>query len=103
MRDFKDFILITPEIAPKLPQGLHNFFMRLGIPTEKWNAIAIVTETLKPPEGDTLPLILDIDVYREIMLPPRSPAIWEALEELRQLKNEIFFDSLTEKAKELFR
>ena len=32
MRDFKDYILTTPEIAPDLPQGLGSFFMRLVIP-----------------------------------------------------------------------
>ena len=48
MRDFKDYILTTPEISPDLPQGLGSFFMRLVIPDPKAQAVAIVTETVEP-------------------------------------------------------
>lgn len=103
IKDFKEYILTTPEIAPNLPQGLSTFFMRLVIPDEKSKSIAIVTETIEPARENMLPLIFDIDVFREATFEPPGQQIWEEMEELRQLKNEIFFNSLTEKAKELFK
>src|SRR5438874_6884893 len=62
MRDFKDYILTIPEIAPGLPQGLANFFMRLIIPVPAMNAIAIVTEAFDPTAASSsvLPFIFDI-------------------------------------------
>jgi uncharacterized protein (TIGR04255 family) len=45
---------------------------------------------------------LDIDVFREVSLEPDSEKIWEILEELRNIKNNIFFKSITQKTKELF-
>lgn len=105
MRDFKDYILTTPEIAPDLPQGLGSFFMRLVIPDPKGQAVAIVTETVEPVDeaNKRLPLIFDIDVFRAVAFNVQDNSMWEAFESLHDLKNEIFFKSMTSKAKELFR
>jgi uncharacterized protein (TIGR04255 family) len=104
MRDFKDYILTTPEIAPDLPQGLGSFFMRLVIPDPKAQAVAIVTETMEPIDEsrNRLPLIFDIDVFRTAAFNIQDNAMWEAFEYLHDLKNDIFFKSITLKAKELF-
>jgi len=105
MRDFKDYILTTPEIAPDLPQGLESFFMRLVIPDPKGQAVAIVTEAVEPVDEahKRLPLIFDIDVFRAVAFNVQDNSMWETFEYLHDLKNEIFFKSLTPKAKELFR
>lgn len=104
MRDFKDYILTTPEIAPDLPQGLESFFMRLVIPDSKTQAVAIVTETMEPVDESSkrLPLILDIDVFRMAAFNVQDNAMWETFEYLHDLKNDIFLKSITPKAKELF-
>jgi uncharacterized protein (TIGR04255 family) len=105
MRDFKDYILTTPEIAPGLPQGMAHFFMRLVIPEEKMKATAIVTQTMEPvaDKGTVLPVIFDIDVFRVVQFSNEEiDEAWRVLEGLRDLKNEIFFKSITPKAMELF-
>lgn len=104
MRDFKEYILTTPEIAPELPQGLDSFFMRLVIPNPKAQAVAIVTETVEPIDesSNRLPLIFDIDVFRMAAFSVGDQSLWETFEQLRNLKNEIFFKSITSKAKDLF-
>ena len=104
IRDFKDYILTTPEIAPDLPQGLGSFFMRLVIPDPKAQAVAIVTETVEPIDesSNRLPLIFDIDVFRMAAFNVQDKSLWETLEQLHDLKNDIFFKSITPKAKELF-
>jgi uncharacterized protein (TIGR04255 family) len=103
MKDFKEYILTTPEITPELPQGLGSFFMRLVIPEPKTQAVAVVTETMEPiaDPSKALPLIFDIDVFRQAAF-DIDDRIWETFESLRNLKNDIFFKSLTPKAKELF-
>jgi uncharacterized protein (TIGR04255 family) len=104
MRDFKDYILTIPEIAPGLPQGLANLFMRLIIPVPAMNASAIVTEAFDPPAASSsvLPFIVDIDVSCEALFDVDAVEVWETFEKLRELKNEIFFKSITDRAKELF-
>jgi uncharacterized protein (TIGR04255 family) len=102
--DIQSVLLTGPEIARALPQSLLNFFMRLTIPDVS-GSIATITETFGPQEPTDLssPIILDIDAFREIDLPPDSPKIWEILDDLRNLKNRIFFNSLTTQALERYR
>jgi uncharacterized protein (TIGR04255 family) len=100
--DFKDYVLTTPEIAPGIHQSLSNFFMRLEIPQEL-PTMAIIMQTMEPVTSDRkLPLIFDIDVFRETPVKSDDEA-WRDFEKLRDIKNDIFFKSLTEKAKDLFR
>ena len=102
--DFKEYILTTPEIAPGLPQAMTNFFMRMEIPDQNRDALIILTQTIEPvTEDKKLPLIFDIDVIRAGMFDVKGEGIWNNFEELRNLKNEVFFKSLTDKAKDLFR
>lgn len=100
---FKEYILTTPEIAPDLPQGLSQFFMRLIIPDSEINAIAVITQTMEEPKGGYLPYIFDIDVFKEQAYDVAGTEMWNDFEKLRMFKNGIFFKSTTDKAKELFK
>lgn len=104
-KDFKEYILTYPEIAKGIPQGLSTYFIRLVVPKEEISAFAIITQTFKPlkPDEKILSLIFDIDVSRGISLSVLSDDIWKIMEDLRNFKNEIFMNSTTEKAKELFK
>lgn len=102
-KDFSEYILTNPQIAPNLPQGVSHFFMRLEIPNPDIEATAIITQTMdKPTTAQRLPLILDIDVFRITEYPGKAKEMWGAFEKLRDFKNDIFFNSVTEKAKGLF-
>lgn len=103
--DFREYVKTAPDIAEELPQAVSGFFMQLEIPDPQRQLMASVTETIEPPLQDParVPLILDIDVVHGAGYPPTAPAIWETFEKMRQYKNEIFFRSVTPKAKELFR
>jgi uncharacterized protein (TIGR04255 family) len=64
---------------------------------EATQATAIVTEALEDVSpGKPLPLILDIDVFHHTNLGVNDTGMWEYLEQLRTLKNRIFFGCLTE-------
>jgi uncharacterized protein (TIGR04255 family) len=101
--DFKESILTVPEIAPGVPQGLPEYFMRLVIPHET-GATAIVTQASLPPTVEALPaMIFDIDVFRYTEIPASEfGGIWRILEELRAYKNVIFFNSVTPKQMEKY-
>jgi uncharacterized protein (TIGR04255 family) len=101
--DFKESILTVPEIAPGVPQGLPEYFMRLVIPHES-GATAIVTEASLPPTSHSLPAMLfDIDVFRFTAIPASDfGGIWSILEDLRAYKNVIFFNSITPKQMEKY-
>jgi len=102
--DFSEYILTNPQVAPGLPQGLAQFFMRLVLPNDDIGATAVITQTMdKPTPEDKLPLILDIDVWRLTKYTDNAATMWDEFEKLRDFKNDIFFSSTTDKAKELFK
>lgn len=103
--DFKEYLLTVPEIAPELPQGLSSFLFRLVIPIEKAKATAIIIETIEDVDkgSDSLPLILDIDVFRVGALPMSADKLRPIFDQLCEIKDQVFFKSLTDKAKELLR
>ncbi len=102
IENFKDYIVTVPEIAPALPQGLSHFFMRLLIPNEGIKATATVTETMElMNEGKTLAIIFDIDVWENTDYLADSDAIWRDFNKLRVFKNQVFFESITDRTKEM--
>lgn len=103
--DFDDYILTAPKIADDIPQGLSQFFFRLVISKPDDNITAIITSTLDSIEKETnvLPYIFDIDTFIVANYKPSSDEIWSDLDRLRDFKNLIFFNSMTDKAKDLFR
>ena len=104
IKNFNEYILTTPEIAPKLPQALNHFFMRLEIPNSDIHAIALITQTMEnTTENQRLPLILDIDVFSKINFINSDEEMWKEFEKLRKFKNDVFFNSITDKTKELFK
>jgi uncharacterized protein (TIGR04255 family) len=103
--DFKEYLLTVPDVPSGIPQALSNFFMRVAIPNPKTQDIAFVTVSM---EGELtpakcLPIIFDIDVFRQVDLPPDDGKMWEVFNTLREYKNDIFFASITQKTREMFR
>lgn len=54
-----------------------------------------------PPLIDHVSLLLDIDVFRDVDLAVRENDMWGQLAEMRDVKNEIFEASITDKTREL--
>ena len=103
IRDFKEYLLTMPEIAPRLPQALAHFIMRLVVPSPEIEATAVINVVMEQPSNaKILPIIFDIDVFKITNYPGNSEKIWDDFAQLRVFKNEIFFNSITDKAKELF-
>ena len=104
LSDFREYVRTCPEVAPGIPQAVSNFFFRVVLPDPKTGAWANIISTLAVPEDEkSVPLILDIDVFFQKSYEVDSEDLWADLEKLRVFKNQIFFSSITENARELFR
>ncbi len=107
IKDFSDFLTSPPEIPQGLPQALTQFLTRIVVPCPEAEATAVITQALEAPPADLraighVPVILDIDVIAELGSEEASNAFWDKLSQLRKLKNDIFFSSITDKTKGLF-
>ena len=101
--EFKDYLVTPPEVPEKLPQGLSSFLTRVVIPIPSLGATAIIIQALEGiSDPSIIPMILDIDVFKEAQFDANGKDAWETIDKLRDLKNEMFFQSITEKTVELF-
>ncbi len=102
LRDFKDYLTAPPDVPPKLTQTLSSFLTRIVIPIEKIGASAIITQKSDYViEGNTQPVILDIDVFKAGEFSGDGREAWKVTDMLRAEKNNIFFESITERMEEL--
>jgi len=98
-----DFLAAAPIVPKGIPQGVSSFLSRVVVHDPETDADAIITQAFEQiVDPKFIPLILDIDVFKQKELISEEEA-WQTLEKLRHFKNNIFFKSITEKAKELFR
>lgn len=103
LKDFNEYLTMPPNVPAALPQALSSFLTRMVIPDDSLKATAIITQALETSANPkTVPIILDIDVFREYDYDPKGSEVWDYLEQLRVLKNKIFFESITEKIAEMY-
>ncbi len=103
IRDFSDYLTAPPTVSEGLPQVVSSFLTRVVIHESSVGANAIITQALEQIVTDVAPIILDIDVFK---LEPRGieeKDAWEIIEKLRHLKNKVFFSSITDNLKEMYK
>jgi uncharacterized protein (TIGR04255 family) len=100
---FERFLTGLPSMPADFPQSVMSFLQRFVIYDEQTGATAILTQALDQiTTSGPLPVILDIDVFRETQFSCDSLDVWDYLTELRTLKNRYFFGLLTDAALELY-
>jgi uncharacterized protein (TIGR04255 family) len=99
----QEYLKTAPDIAPGLSQtNLTSFFMQLQIPQEDLNCTLVINETLTlPPSPGFISIIFDIDLFRQQVWQIDDEDIWHFLAQLRERKNQVFRESITEKTEEL--
>ncbi len=103
VKNFGDYLTAPPTVPADLPQGVSSFLTRVVIHEPDINAAGIITQALEQIiNPNVLTIILDIDVFKQKSEGIKEEDAWQTLEKLRHFKNKIFFESITEKAKELF-
>ena len=100
---FERYLTAMPNMPPEFPQTCSSFLQRFVVEDERSGATAILTQALEQSAPTpSVPVILDIDVFRETRFAPDGAEVWDFLGELRGLKNRFFFGALTEAAVGLY-
>jgi uncharacterized protein (TIGR04255 family) len=101
--DLSDYITNPPRVPDGVPKQISSFLSRIVINDTEREIRANVTQALeKSLEANYVTIILDIDVYKVENYDVDDERIWLIFNRLRELKNLIFFSSITEKAVERY-
>jgi uncharacterized protein (TIGR04255 family) len=94
---YQEYLHKLVDVPDGAPQSVASFFQRFQLIDIASDSHVILTLALNnTPLGGRVPVILDIDAFRDTDLEPLSPDLWDILEKLRELKNQCFFGTITE-------
>lgn len=108
IKDFGDYLVCPPKVPESLPQAISGFLQRVVIPDEESHCISVVNQLFEglsvlPNGQQAISVILDIDVFRQTEIDSsKVDEIFVMLDALRDQKNRMFFEHLTEPAVEMF-
>ncbi|VTU16823.1 TIGR04255 family protein [Variovorax sp. PBL-E5] len=104
--DFSEYLNAAPMVPLNLPQSLSAFVQRVVMVEQATNRCAIVTQALEESQASIQPgtvgIFLDIDTFKVMRADADDAQVWGTLDSLREFKNTIFFEHITEKAAALF-
>lgn len=102
---FDDLLAIPPQVLPELPDARVTDFLRRhviqGLELD-FSATLTVATVIPLPNESSNALLIDIDVSKQVDLPPVFSEFDTYLNVVRSIKNSIFFGSVTERALEPF-
>jgi hypothetical protein len=82
---------------------MKDFLTRVHVADEPRDSAAVIVQALEPQfDPNVMSLLLDIDAYHELSLSPTDQDLLALFQQLRELKNEIFYASITEKSVEMY-
>lgn len=90
------YLKLLPSIPDSLPHQLENYFMQINIANEDKTIKAIVNETIQKKINGKIDIIFDIDTFKVIDRVGNNKEIWDDIIQLREFKNKIFFNSITQ-------
>ena len=100
--ELNDYLTAAPQIPKELPQELLTFLQRVTIAYPD-GTHAVITQASEPTGQPGARFILDIDVFAIRTVDGRSQDLWTLIDNLRTVKNEVFFSSVTELALERYK
>jgi uncharacterized protein (TIGR04255 family) len=97
------YLRIRPEVAAPLARDWRNMLLRIGMKDDRIPAYGIITQTFEPLDGSAgVSLILDMEATSKGPFSSERNSIWDVFQELRQLKNRLFLESITDRTRNLF-
>jgi uncharacterized protein (TIGR04255 family) len=103
VKDLGEYMEAPPQLPEPIPRMIREFLTRVYVHDEKRNASAVIVQAIEPTmDPETISLLLDIDAFRDVNDTPDDPGLPAVFEQLRQLKNAIFFASIKEKIVERY-
>jgi uncharacterized protein (TIGR04255 family) len=102
-RNISDFLEAPPTLPRPIPPVIKEFLTRVQVADESTSSAAVIVQALEPQfDPNVMSLLLDIDAYHEINRAPSDLDLPVLFQQLRKLKNEIFYASITEKSAEKY-
>jgi uncharacterized protein (TIGR04255 family) len=103
VQDFSPFLTAPPPVPKELNVLLNHFLTRVTVREPESPIVAHIVQAIQPaPSEEVISVILDIDVFETGAFAPTGGVILPRFAALRELKNRLFFSSLTEQAVALF-
>lgn len=101
INDFNEYLVAPPIVPSSLPQAVSQFLTRMVI--HGGDKVINLVQAMEPSADESkMTIILDIDVFKVSTSGLDVSSIWSEFEELHELKNKVFFESITEKAAEVY-
>lgn len=101
--ELSEHLTSAPRIPADLPQEISNVLTRVVVNAPEIAASANITQALEQSvRPDHITLLLDIDAFKRVEMEVGSDNISIILQQLRHLKNRIFFGLITEKTARLY-
>jgi uncharacterized protein (TIGR04255 family) len=100
----EDYLRVYPNVPEGLPQSIVGCFMRLQMPVQRPSPGLFTQQifTAPPPEAGKVSVVLDHEfTYSALGL--TESALWDQIRQSREIKNDFFRASVTEKALESFK
>ncbi len=102
--DLDEFLKVGPRVPDEQSLTLEGFFSQVAANQNDTGHEVNLVLASQPATDHRVPVILDITAAHALDLEPSNWVdILQLIESLRKLKNQLFFDSLTEKCIELFK
>jgi uncharacterized protein (TIGR04255 family) len=100
--ELDEYLTAPPLVPGEIAHEVSSFLTRTVFAAAQFGAQVIFTQALDSLEADVCTVVLDIDVFVEEVFEPSATVLNDRLSPLRELKNEVFFNSITEKAAERY-
>ncbi len=101
--DFGVYLTNSPTILKGYPPKLDGFLSKLIVSDPAVRITSHITQQLDKTTSKYAVVILDIDVFNKDLYSSTDNKIWKIFENFHNVKNKIFFNSLTNNALELFK
>jgi uncharacterized protein (TIGR04255 family) len=99
----EDFLNIFPHLPESIERPMFTYLNQVTLPTSNAYWDTTITSTNMPsPRINCISLLLDIDVFRTKDIPIKEEDLLASLLEVRDIKNYLFEECITPKARELF-
>jgi uncharacterized protein (TIGR04255 family) len=95
IEDFEEYFTTLPRVPMGVPEVVTNLLVRTLLHDEEPPFSVSITQFLEESSEDSGRMILDIDAFSRETYSPNGRTMWNALAGLRDLKNRVFFGSLT--------
>lgn len=100
--DLKKFVLGLPDPPEGWPAAVESFLYRITLADDSGASVHVTHALVDDVDESRIGVIFDIDAFREGRFTVGDDAFWRTFEELRDLKNRIFFRGITDRTVEMY-